>query len=132
MTALVWGVKASLLEYLVDVGDATTTCSGGAESLTDGRFRWPAEAVAGGYRGRGLVRLEAHGGMLDVRLESPALLVEGERVRLELARGGGTVEVGSGIVAGTRAALAITAAGARMLGDVYPPGTPLDDLTIEP
>lgn len=130
MSAIVWGVKASFLAYLAELEDAETTTADGATGAIGGPFRWPAERADDGWHGSGTVRFVAHGGMLDVRIANPALVLDDGTAQLSVARAGGRVVIASGTATNEGATLALTAAGGRLLGDVYPPGTPLDDLTL--
>jgi hypothetical protein len=90
MSALVWGIKASLLGYVRGMPDGAVTLSGGAEEV-DGGFRFPA-ADAAGHTGadaplafRGAVTLTGHGGMLRVTIADPALVDTGDGWVLEIA-----------------------------------------------
>ena len=75
MTALVWGVKSSLREYVRSMADGRTECLDGAESTAHG-FRFPSDGTELVFRGE--VRLIGHGGMMRVVLRDPALERRGQ------------------------------------------------------
>ncbi|GAA1720472.1 hypothetical protein GCM10009809_15230 [Isoptericola hypogeus] len=143
MSALVWGVKASLLAYVRGMPDGRVEASGGATETPDG-FAFPAHGEErGGVLGfHGSVTLTGHGGMMRVVLADPRLVPaapgweltvrddEDPSGRLRFA----TVEAfepddgGVRRAAGTR----LTAEGADLFFGPYTEGTPLDDPRVEP
>ena len=151
VAALIWGVKQSFRAYVEGSGGAIDT-GGGAARDPDGAFVF---AVAPGARltinsdgkpqGRGdfvgEVRFEAHGGMLKVFLADPTVEIppdaaritvannEERDVRLELAvldLTGATRDDGE-VVIPTK----LSKDGWRVLGDHYPPMTPLDPVRLK-
>ena len=145
VSALVWGVKQSFRAYVEGAGGAIDT-GDGATKQVDGAFVFAASSrglvvgADGKLQGRGdfagEVRFEAHGGMLRVFLADPALEVseagaritvadsEERVVRLELAvlDLDGASRDGGDLVIPTK----LSRDGWRVLGDHYPPMTPLD------
>jgi hypothetical protein len=155
INTLTWGVKQSFRGY-VEAAGGQVTVGEGARRATDGAFVFdaasePEAALARGPGGalapgravfRGQVAFEAHGGMLKVFLADPAVEIgedgtamltvaetpAGDRrasiARLDLAaaapgEGGETV-----------IPCVITLDGMYLLGDHYPPGTPLDPVRL--
>ena len=146
VATLIWGVKQSFRAYVEGSGGAIDT-GAGAERGPDGAFVFAAAPGPrltinsdGKPQGRGdfvgEVRFEAHGGMLKVFLADPALEVseagaritvadsEERVVRLELAvlDLDGASRDGGDLVIPTK----LSRDGWRVLGDHYPPMTPLD------
>lgn len=147
---LVWGVKQSFRGY-VEASGGTITVGGGAERTADGAFAFgPGEgdltvgpdgapAGTGGFAGE--VKFEAHGGMLSVFLADPQVTVAGGEASLSVAdsaaRGRRVTIVKLDLAAATRdgGALVLPAVttldGMFLLGDHYPPGTPVDPVRLE-
>lgn len=151
ITKLSWGVKQSFRSYVeamggkIDVGE-------GASRTPDGVFAFPAgpgEGLALGDDGRpkgrgdftGDVRFEAHGGMLSVYLADPAIEVGPDGAILTVAetpartRRSPIAKLDLAAAApGDDGGLVIPAAatldGMMILGDHYPPGTPLDPVIL--
>lgn len=151
--SLVWGVKQSFRSYVEAVG-GVIEAQGGAERATDGAFVF-APAPDSGFsldadgrpQGRGAflgeVRFEGHGGMLSVFLADPAVEIgpagavltvadsAARTRRLEIARldlaAATTGEAGDLVIP-----TALTADGAQLLGDHYPPMTPVDPVRLVP
>ena len=152
---LSWGVKQSLRAY-VEMAQGAIEASDGAVRAADGGFTFPAgpgEGLTLGVDGRpegvgrflGEARFEAHGGMLKVFLADPSLEIgptgailavadtRARNRRVELAR----LDL-AGATIGDDGAWVIPAIAARdgwqVLGDHYPPSTPLDPvrLTLAP
>lgn len=132
MSALVWGVKASLLDYVRGRGAGTVEAADGATAEGDA-FRFPG-AADGAFRGS--VTLTAHGGMLRVVIAEPALVQSSEGWRLEIAD---PHEPGARVAFATIAAFdgerasgtALTQDGADLFFGPYVAGTPVDDPRIE-
>lgn len=72
MTWLKWGVKESLRSYLRGMGGAVTL-SDGVQQARDGTYLFPA-ADAGELSFRGVVTMDAHGGMLRWEIANPSLV----------------------------------------------------------
>lgn len=149
VTTLVWGVKESFRNYVEAAGGSIAT-DGGAERTPDGAIAFPiapgselTREADGAPSGRaafsGEVRFEAHGGMLSVRLSDltldfgaskASLLVADERGSpLELAQldldAAATGEDGELVIPA-----ALSMDGYFLLGDHYPPRTPLDPVRL--
>jgi hypothetical protein len=148
--ALVWGVKQSFRAY-VEAAGGTIDMGAGAARQADGAFVFPAARRArlalgadGKPRGRGDfagdVRFEAHGGMLNVFLADPTV---------EITEAGGAITVADNEARAMRGGLAVldldaasregaevviptklSKDGWRVLGDHYPPMTPLDPVRL--
>ena len=149
---LSWGLKQSFRAYVEGAGGAIETGEGAGRSA-DGVFSFPAapgeglRLGAGGKpegvgRFRGEVRCEAHGGMLKVFLADPSV---------EIGLAGAIVAVAGTPARDRRVTLAeldLTAAtlgddgewvipaklsrdGWQVLGDHYPPSTPLDPVRLK-
>lgn len=154
---LSWGVKESFRRYVEGAG-GSIEAGEGAERTPDGGFVF--EAVSGPFTGpglklgsdgrpqgkaefRGAVRFEAHGGMLSVWVADPMLEIGPERAGLSVAEGGPNgrrLEIAKLDPAAAATGLggeivipaAITMEGMQVLGDHYPPGTPLDPVRLKP
>lgn len=134
MTALVWGVKASLLGYVRGMPDGRVEVSDGA-AADPGGFAFPS--AGGALEFRGAVTLTGHGGMMRVVLADPRLVEtdggweltvrddEAPSGRLRFATIDAlTPDDGDGRAAtGTR----LTADGADLFFGPYTEGTPVDD-----
>jgi hypothetical protein len=148
---LVWGVKQSFRNYVEATG-GTIGVAGEAERLDDGAFAFvPAPGAtsaldaegrpAGSVAFLGEVRFQAHGGMLSVFLADPSIEPDAEGAvlmvadapsrkyripiaRLDLSAAEPLAEGGLSIPA------AVTIEGMQLLGDHYPPRTPLDPVRI--
>lgn len=149
---LTWGVKQSFRGY-VEMSGGTTTAGSGAERDAEGAFVFQAlpggdlaADAQGGFSGAarfaGEAAFEAHGGMLRVFLADPAVEATASGVVLTCADSAGRnrrVEVAKlDADAATEAdgtlvmAAKITLDGMMLLGDHYPPGTPLDPVRLSP
>jgi len=152
VTALSWGVKQSFRNY-VDSTGGVTEASGGAERTADGAFVFAAAPdstltldAEGRLQGRGRflgeVRFESHGGMLKVFLADPMLEIAPagavltvadtparnyrlEIVQLDLAA------MTSGESGELTLPTSLTIEGMQLLGDHYPPRTPLDPACLK-
>ncbi|WP_206447201.1 HtaA domain-containing protein [Agrococcus sp. KRD186] len=131
MSALRWGIKASLLGYVRGMPDGAVTLAGGAEEV-EGGFRFPA---AGDLAFRGTVTLTGHSGMMRVVIADPAIVGGDGDWALEIADPDeaparlrfATLSGFDGVRA-TGAAL--TEDGADLFFGPYERGTPLDDATV--
>jgi hypothetical protein len=148
---LEWGVKQSFRNY-VEAAGGSIQVGDGMERTADGAFvfaaapgeglTWIAEGRPEG-RGRfvGEVRFEAHGGMLKVFLADPAVGIgasvatitvadspaRDRRVELALLDlGAAEPAEGGGWIIPTR----LSRDGWQVLGDNYPPMTPLDPVRL--
>ena len=131
MSALLWGVKASLLGYVRGMPDGAVTLAGGAEQ-TEGGFRFPGE---GGGAFRGSVTLAGHGGMMRVVIAQPAIVEAEGGWALEIADPDDpTARLRFATIAafdGERATgAALTEDGADLFFGPYERGTPLDDAVV--
>lgn len=150
---LEWGLKQSFRAYVEAAGGAIETGEG-ATRTADGPFTFPPASgdtgLALGADGKpvgtarfvGEVRFEAHGGMLKVFLADPAI---------EVGPNGGVVTVADSAARDRRVTLAmldldgaqagedgelviptkLAMDGWQVLGDHYPPMTPLDPLRLK-
>ena len=151
VTALNWGVKQSFCSYVETVGGVIET-DGGAERRADGAFTFAAAqdstltldadgAPAGCGRFLGEVRFHAHGGMLKVCLADPMLEIEGSGATLTVADSSARtfrlviaqLDLAA-MTAGESGEILVPAAltidGMQLLGDHYPPRTPLDPVRL--
>jgi hypothetical protein len=147
---LSWGLKQSFRAYVEAAGGTIQTGEGAARAA-DGGFIFSASAgdvLKLGIDGRpegvgrfaGEVRCEAHGGMLKVFLADPSVEIgpagafiavadtpAGDQ-RVELAQldlAAATVEDGEIVIPAK-----LSRDGWKVLGDHYPPGTPLDPVRL--
>lgn len=151
---LVWGIKPSFLTYVRSVPDLRITLEDGVQAVGGGdawRFPTVAESLAGdpfdGGSGRldfgGTFRLNAYGDAMELTLIQP---------RVEVAGGTATLSVGSPGAPSVRLMLATAAtasarrgddgsveldlalhpAGVGMFNGIYPPGTALAPLLLQP
>lgn len=151
IATLAWGVKQSFRGY-VEASGGTVAAGAGAERAPDGAFVFaaaPGGSLAldadgrpqgvGGFTGE--VAFEAHGGMLKVFLADPAVEIGPDGAALTVAdspardRRIAIAKLDLAAAApGPDGALAIPAAitldGMFLLGDHYPPGTPLDPVRL--
>lgn len=132
MTALLWGIKASLLDYVRRMPDGAITTSDGA-SQTDGGFLFPSrDDASADLAFCGAVTLRGHSGMMRVVITNPSLVQVGDAWWLEIddpddpdirllfaAIGQFDGERGTGT--------ALTEDGADLFFGPYAAGTPVDD-----
>ena len=149
---LFWGLKQSFRAYVEGAGGAIETGEG-AQRSPDGAFTFsaaPGEGLQRGVDGRpqgvgrfvGEVRCEAHGGMLKVFLADPSV---------EIGPAGAVVSVADTRARNRRVELAeldlanatvgddgewviparLSRDGWQVLGDHYPPSTPLDPVRLK-
>jgi hypothetical protein len=150
---LEWGLKQSFRAYVEAAGGSIATGEG-ATRTADGAFAFaaaPGDAgltlgaggkPEGAARFVGEVRCEAHGGMLKVFLADPAV---------EIGADGAAITVAETAARDRRVALAVldleaatkgddgalviptrlAMDGWRVLGDHYPPNTPLDPVRVK-
>ena len=143
MSALVWAVKRSLLDYVRTMDDGEVVVDG-AQSTPDG-FVFPSANTgeqAGEHRFSGTVTLLGHGGMMRVVIADPAVVRQGAEwvltiadpddpsARVEFARmaGWSADETGSLRAHGT----VLTESGSDLFFGPYRDGTPLDDPSTIP
>ena len=149
MVTLTWGVKQSFRGY-VEMSGGTAATTDGAATAPDGAFTFETApdsdlaldangALRGTGRFRGRVSFQAHGGMLSVTLTDPWIEPTADGLVLSIAetptRRTAIARLDAG--AASRAAdgaleiaAAITLDGMMILGDHYPPGTPLDPVRL--
>jgi len=149
---LSWGLKQSFRAYVEGAGGAIETGEG-AQRSTDGAFTFPAapgEGLKLGVDGKpegvgrfvGEVRCEAHGGMLKVFLADPSVEIglagavvavadtRARDRRVELAE----LDLAAATVADDGAWVIpakLSRDGWQVLGDNYPPSTPLDPVRLK-
>ncbi|WP_432486752.1 HtaA domain-containing protein [Kineococcus sp. SYSU DK018] len=135
MSALVWGVKESLLRYVSRTPDGRVDLVDGVVRHGD-VFAFPGSAPRGaGLHFRGAVVLTGHGGLMRVVLRDPGLLPvaggwvleitdpDDPRERLPFAEVAGfDGRNGSGVT--------LTGDGADLFFGPYEAGTPLDAFTV--
>lgn len=138
MSALGWGIKASLLDYVRGMPDGTIETSNGAGE-GDAGFVFPG---LGDDAFGGTVTLTGHGGMMRVTISDPALVRGGEHWLLTIADPGdpgirlpfariAAIDTGSdGVRRATGTVL--TGDGADLFFGPYTAGTPLDDPVVLP
>ncbi|WP_337187325.1 HtaA domain-containing protein [Phenylobacterium sp.] len=147
---LIWGVKQSFRAYVEGSG-GTIAVSDGAGRADDGTFAFEAAddsdlafgadgTLSGVGRFRGQVAFKAHGGMLSVTLTDPWVEATDAGLVLSVAE---TAARRTAIAKLDTAALApaadgtaelpavITLDGMTIVGDHYPPGTPLDPVRLQ-
>jgi hypothetical protein len=151
-TELSWGLKQSFRAYVEAAGGAIETAAG-AQRTADGAFTFvaaPGEGLKLGADGKprgvgrfvGEVRCEAHGGMLKVFLADPSVEIGPEgavlavadtpardrRVQLaQLDLAAATTSDDGELVIPAK----ISRDGWQVLGDHYPPSTPLDPVRLK-
>jgi hypothetical protein len=150
VATLIWGVKQSFRAYVEGSGGAIDTGAGAARE-PDGAFVFAAAPGArltlnsdGRPQGRGdfvgEVRFEAHGGMLKVFLADPTVEISSDVARITVADNevrdvrvqlaeldlAGAARDGRDLVIPTK----LSKDGWRVLGDHYPPMTPLDPVRL--
>ncbi|HLZ84904.1 MAG TPA: HtaA domain-containing protein [Caulobacteraceae bacterium] len=149
---LSWGLKQSFRAYVEGAGGAIETGEGARRSA-DGSFAFPAapgEGLRLGADGKpegvgrfvGEVRCEAHGGMLKVFLADPSVEIgpagaivavadtRARDRRVELAR----LDLATATIADDGAWVIpakLSRDGWQVLGDHYPPSTPLDPVRLK-
>ncbi|HKP08647.1 MAG TPA: HtaA domain-containing protein [Microbacterium sp.] len=148
--ALRWNVKQSFRDYVGELPDGEEVWTGAAGGISDdGDLVFPAVEMILGTRPEddlrfvfeGGVRFAGYGGMLRVEIRDPWLEV-GEStsaLTVDVAPPGSTARrvaiatlegrpqmVEGGVVVWNPGSTALTAAGAALLGSVYPPGTEAD------
>ena len=149
---LSWGLKQSFRAYVEGAGGAIET-GAGAQRSADGAFTFPAAPGGsltlgadgkpegfGGFTGE--VRCEAHGGMLKVFLADPGVEIGSAGAvvtvadtrardrRVELAQ----LDLAAATIADDGAWVIpakLSRDGWQVLGDHYPPSTPLDPVRLK-
>ena len=142
-TAMLWGIKASLIGYVAALDDGSVEAEAPAERRGDA-FWFPAAAAGGELEFAGAIRLRGHWGMLDLEVREPRMTFEGDRGTLlvhERGRDGFLPFadlVRDAADAGTHAEspigvwrASLTGHGAQLIGGQYPAGTELDPVRIE-
>ena len=140
MSALVWGVKASLLAYVRGMPDGAVALEGVVESDDGFVFASTEGPDAGIRRFIGSLTLNGHSGMMRVVIADPWIVVDaGElsiadpddpSVRLPFARIAGFETEADGALRAHDTTL--TADGADLFFGPYREGTPLDDPVVLP
>lgn len=145
--SLVWGIKSAFTDYVINgPAHGSIATSGGASGSTVFTFpqgsggSWSAETQQGTVPFSGAVSFTGHGGVLDLTLSSPAIIVHSASsatltingaafASLNLAAASKTVGSGGDVTwAGVPAAL--TAGGALLFNGFYAAGDALDVLTF--
>lgn len=140
-----WALKASFRRYLrATLG--VEQAAAGAGHLADGRLYFPvaeadfdAEKVTGSITTDGEINFHGHGGLIDLTLAAPAVMLRDGTGIVSVAANGASTELvdvrlvevalGDDVVALTFATrLRVTAM--HLFDDVYPPGTMFDALEI--
>jgi hypothetical protein len=149
VTTLTWGVKASFRAYVEAAGGAITL-EDGATRTAAGDFILaaapggdlavgPDGALMGSARFKGIIRFEAHGGMLRTTLCELGVEAgpEGGVITAPTAPGGekryAIAKLSPPAVGPDGAitlAATITLDGMYQIADNYPPGTPLDPVRL--
>ncbi|MGC5078180.1 HtaA domain-containing protein [Agrococcus sp. DT81.2] len=135
--SLLWGIKASLLDYVRGMGDGTVEASGGA-SVTDVGIRFPSGSDSpepGSLAFRGAVTLTAHGGMLHVTIADPAIVETSTGWALEIVDPhDASRRMAFATIAGfdgrRATGTALTHDGADLFFGPYQRGTAIDDPSI--
>ena len=145
---LIWGVKQSFRAYVEGSGGTIATTDG-AGRADDGTFVFQAAddsdlaigadgVLSGVGRFRGQVAFKAHGGMLSVTLTDPWIEATADGGVLSVAetatRRTAIAKLDAAALAGDERAelpAVITLDGMMIVGDHYPPGTPLDPVRLE-
>jgi hypothetical protein len=150
---LVWGIKASLIQYVEHTEDGQVTVSGGAERIpgTD-NFRFAflsADLSAQGHvvqaEYRGTINIRAYAGMLEVVVRDPlitfsgngaAVFIESDLHRAErFPVAVGDLKMpnpGNGSGVWCQVPMRLTAEGASWLGEHYFLGQEVDPITFQP
>lgn len=144
---LLWGVKQSFRSYVQMTG-GSIEAGEGAERDADGGFVFAGAGLTLDADGRpqgegrfsGAIRFEAHGGMLSVHLADPIVAFgpEGATLSVEDRGAGGRraeiarLDAGAMSRSGDEYVLpaTVTPEGMQVLGDHYPPGTPIDPVRL--
>lgn len=150
---LVWGVKASFLNYLAHTGDATTTVIGAAAPTASGKFYFAPEAAPPVDTTKETVTLKflggvqffAHFGLLRVDIQDPWVTFSATGSSLSIAhpepmKAAARIPllslettaptVRSGVAMWTAVPTRLTAEGKFIFGDFYPADESFDPLTI--
>lgn len=139
--SLAWGVKQSFRSYVEGSG-GEIVADAGATRAADGTFLFEATAgsdlsldggaPSGTGRFRGRVSFTAHGGLLSVTLTDPWIEAADDGWVLSIAETATrrTAIARLGPVTDGALPAATTLDGMMILGDHYPPGTPLDPVRL--
>lgn len=147
---LAWSIRASFLNYLRRLQDATVSLSGGAATTTAGQFYFRFRSVEGfgaahpfgTIRFSGQLRIDAHFGALSLHIIDPFLRIAPEGASLHTAHGpaAGTSHIADVTMTeatrhddvmmwdGLEATLAEDAV--MLFGGAYPTGARLSPLTV--
>ena len=140
---LCWAVKDSFLDYVRGLSDGAIDLLNGCQEAGES-FTFPRESVEGNAQlFSGGIRFTGFAGMLDVRLVD--LMIEGEERERTLSALVGPESIAARVTIATvessdpltadkpwSGAPRLTFEGTRVFGDVYPVGTELAQLTVEP
>lgn len=138
---LAWGVKQSFRSYVEGSG-GIIVAEEGATRAADGTFLFEATAesdinleqgeLRGTGRFRGRVSFRAHGGLLSVTLADPWVEPAGDDWVLSIAETATRRTAIARLGTATDGSLSATTTldGMMILGDHYPPGTPLDPVWL--
>jgi len=139
--SLTWGLKKSFREYVSGISDRNIALDG-VEEATEGSFTFPisdgtSTSEDTTFSAMGTLIVRAHRGMLLVRIQDPHVTLSGSAgslsaitrptgERQQLCRLDVKVREAGALI--LRAELADD--GAPLFGDIYPPGTVMDDVTL--
>jgi len=142
---MAWALKSSFRRYLRTALGVEQTAAG-AGHLADGRLYFPIadsdsdiEEVTGSIHAEGEVTFHGHGGLIDLTLARPTVVLRGGAGIVSVIANGTPTELvdirltemarGDDTVAYTFDSRLRDAA-THLFDDVYPPGTMFDDLEI--
>lgn len=145
-TGLVWGVRESFVEYILSMPDGRIILGGNCAPTDTGKFAFPY--LGRRNSGRETIRLQfggsveffAHFGMLSVTFSNPMLELAAEGSTVSVESDGRSVLIASvelpemthygGMAIWNEAGVSLTDHGSALFGGTYPPGTPLDPLSL--
>ena len=145
-SALTWAIKDSLVAYISDLDDGELNTSSGATRTDDGfAFEhmnvgdFDRTTLSGTLAFRGTVTLRGHGGMLNIVVTDPCVVLENGTGEVRVAQPGATdgrqlgiAKLGATLEGETLTCTAhLTVTGVNVLGPQYMPGAEIASLRIQ-
>ncbi|MBT2266053.1 MULTISPECIES: HtaA domain-containing protein [Rhodococcus erythropolis group] len=145
-TGLVWGVRESFVQYILSMPDGRIILGRNCAPTDTGKFAFPYLERRNSRSGMmrlqfgGSVEFFAHFGMLSVTFSNPMLEIDADGGTLSVEADGRSVLIASvelpemtyfgGMAIWKEAGVSLTDHGSALFGGTYPPGTPLDPLSL--
>ncbi len=145
-STLNWAIKDSLVAYISDLDDGELNASAGATRTDDGfAFEgvsdtdFDRDTLTGALTFRGSVALRGHGGMLNIVVTDPCVVLDNGSGEVRVSQPGasdgrqlGIAKLGATLEGDTLTCTAhLTVTGVNVLGPQYMPGAEIASLRIQ-